>query len=183
MLSLLWLLVFFFFFQAEDGIRDWSVTGVQTCALPISPDADRERGPGGESHRDAARGLGRVRARVAGAQRAGLHAAVQYEHGGPARSYSPPAVDCDSDSMTPAAGIVAALLAFQTEGSAVAALPGTTRSAGLGGAGVALVGDARAVVANPARIPTIRHPSIARSYQASLSSTSLFAAGIAPSGG
>ena len=22
-------------FQAEDGIRDWSVTGVQTCALPI----------------------------------------------------------------------------------------------------------------------------------------------------
>src|SRR5262249_56565115 len=28
--------VFIFFFQAEDGIRDWSVTGVQTCALPIS---------------------------------------------------------------------------------------------------------------------------------------------------
>ena len=27
---------FVFFFQAEDGIRDWSVTGVQTCALPIS---------------------------------------------------------------------------------------------------------------------------------------------------
>src|SRR5260370_26065005 len=29
--------MFFFFFQAEDGIRDSSVTGVQTCALPISP--------------------------------------------------------------------------------------------------------------------------------------------------
>src|SRR5437879_9480446 len=29
-------IVFFFFFQAEDGIRDTSVTGVQTCALPIS---------------------------------------------------------------------------------------------------------------------------------------------------
>src|SRR5260370_31096087 len=29
-------LSFFFFFQAEDGIRDSSVTGVQTCALPIS---------------------------------------------------------------------------------------------------------------------------------------------------
>ena len=28
--------VFFFFFQAEDGIRDRLVTGVQTCALPIS---------------------------------------------------------------------------------------------------------------------------------------------------
>src|SRR3989475_4644725 len=33
-------LLFFllFFFQAEDGIRDLTVTGVQTCALPISPD-------------------------------------------------------------------------------------------------------------------------------------------------
>ena len=31
-------LFFFFFFQAEDGIRDTSVTGVQTCALPISPE-------------------------------------------------------------------------------------------------------------------------------------------------
>src|SRR5205807_3798118 len=30
------LLRFFFFFQAEDGIRDYKVTGVQTCALPIS---------------------------------------------------------------------------------------------------------------------------------------------------
>src|SRR5438034_5824069 len=29
--------VLFFFFQAEDGIRDHCVTGVQTCALPISP--------------------------------------------------------------------------------------------------------------------------------------------------
>src|SRR5690349_24849227 len=28
----------FFFFQAEDGIRDLYVTGVQTCALPISPE-------------------------------------------------------------------------------------------------------------------------------------------------
>src|SRR6266566_1489456 len=30
----------FFFFQAEDGIRDYKVTGVQTCALPISPEPD-----------------------------------------------------------------------------------------------------------------------------------------------
>src|SRR5438132_5133106 len=30
--SIVW---FFFFFQAEDGIRDHCVTGVQTCALPI----------------------------------------------------------------------------------------------------------------------------------------------------
>src|SRR2546427_452585 len=31
-----WLELLFFFFQAEDGIRDLTVTGVQTCALPIS---------------------------------------------------------------------------------------------------------------------------------------------------
>src|SRR5207237_10771043 len=31
----------YFFFQAEDGIRDSSVTGVQTCALPICPARSR----------------------------------------------------------------------------------------------------------------------------------------------
>src|SRR5688572_25830379 len=38
MLGIFWVLIslFFFFFQAEDGIRDLTVTGVQTCALPIS---------------------------------------------------------------------------------------------------------------------------------------------------
>src|SRR5256884_2251081 len=35
-LAVLRLAVGFFFFQAEDGIRDVAVTGVQTCALPIS---------------------------------------------------------------------------------------------------------------------------------------------------
>src|ERR1041385_7840917 len=30
-------MVYFLFFKAEDGIRDVAVTGVQTCALPISP--------------------------------------------------------------------------------------------------------------------------------------------------
>src|SRR5437762_8842183 len=34
----------FFFFQAEDGIRDTSVTGVQTCALPISLGEGFQRG-------------------------------------------------------------------------------------------------------------------------------------------
>src|SRR6267154_5885097 len=42
---------FFFFFQAEDGIRDGRVTGVQTCALPIS-DRDRCR----RRHRRAVEG-------------------------------------------------------------------------------------------------------------------------------
>src|SRR5256886_8835636 len=35
--------LFFFFFQAEDGIRDLTVTGVQTCALPIFGMAHRGR--------------------------------------------------------------------------------------------------------------------------------------------
>src|SRR2546429_4336705 len=35
---------YFFFFQAEDGIRDVAVTGVQTCALPIS--LKRQKRPG-----------------------------------------------------------------------------------------------------------------------------------------
>src|SRR5690606_41698430 len=34
----------FFFFQAEDGIRDFHVTGVQTCALPISAAAEMRLG-------------------------------------------------------------------------------------------------------------------------------------------
>src|SRR5690606_29819349 len=41
-------LVFIFFFQAEDGIRDFHVTGVQTCALPISLSRNR-RGPEDET--------------------------------------------------------------------------------------------------------------------------------------
>src|SRR5258706_323464 len=46
----------FFIFKAEDGIRDWSVTGVQTCALPISRAPPRPRRP---RRRDARRGRGR----------------------------------------------------------------------------------------------------------------------------
>src|SRR2546426_8014125 len=34
----------FFFFQAEDGIRDYKVTGVQTCALPIWSACERRPG-------------------------------------------------------------------------------------------------------------------------------------------
>src|SRR5699024_12806742 len=38
-----WVVLFLcFFFQAEDGIRDRNVTGVQTCALPISLPCGRE---------------------------------------------------------------------------------------------------------------------------------------------
>src|SRR5205823_10802273 len=52
----------FFFFQAEDGIRDKLVTGVQTCALPIFPvkpnastrSASRGRSPRGRRARPGA---------------------------------------------------------------------------------------------------------------------------------
>src|SRR5256885_14670638 len=55
-------MVYFFFFQAEDGIRDYKVTGVQTCALPISqPPDDGGTAQEGEHERrhDRARGAKR----------------------------------------------------------------------------------------------------------------------------
>src|SRR2546427_8155675 len=46
----------FFFFQAEDGIRDLTVTGVQTCALPILDRLESHGGqPAGWRHRGAVR--------------------------------------------------------------------------------------------------------------------------------
>src|SRR5207302_5388070 len=62
---------FFFFFQAEDGIRDFHVTGVQTCTLPIwlghsigsgSPGVRHARGHPGRRARRGLRGWLRVRA-------------------------------------------------------------------------------------------------------------------------
>src|SRR2546429_1500140 len=57
-------MLFFFFFQAEDGIRDVAVTGVQTCALPISHGFRVRRfqcrhPEGGAGHCAAAAGLER----------------------------------------------------------------------------------------------------------------------------
>src|SRR2546430_12624941 len=49
--------VLFFFFQAEDGIRDLTVTGVQTCALPIFR-RPRGRAQQGPDHARASRGAG-----------------------------------------------------------------------------------------------------------------------------
>src|SRR5205807_4652183 len=50
------------FFQAEDGIRDYKVTGVQTCALPISPcewsSAASSPARGGRSCRSSGRARG-----------------------------------------------------------------------------------------------------------------------------
>src|SRR2546430_4651929 len=68
--------LFFFFFQAEDGIRYLTVTGVQTCALPI---CDRVRALQRGGLRLECRGPGpraRVRQRSAAAGRRGRRAAV-----------------------------------------------------------------------------------------------------------
>src|SRR5438034_6485630 len=62
---LLIIYLFFFFFQAEDGIRDHCVTGVQTCALPISRQCwfyiavfnKRRRGGLGHGVREGSRGV------------------------------------------------------------------------------------------------------------------------------
>src|SRR3989442_12384795 len=67
MMISLWkaVLIVYFFFQAEDGIRDADVTGVQTCALPIylrplhqgaDPEDGRRRGSQEPAHRPANRG-------------------------------------------------------------------------------------------------------------------------------
>src|SRR5256885_5244405 len=55
-------LIFFFFFQAEDGIRDYKVTGVQTCALPIYPAGRTEPDDRGPRHHPLG-GVGRRLAR------------------------------------------------------------------------------------------------------------------------
>src|SRR5579859_399545 len=69
-------MLFFFFFQAEDGIRDLTVTGVQTCALPISLGAGRSIGgsarTGGElvdQRRDSHHQLRRERLLAGGERR------------------------------------------------------------------------------------------------------------------
>src|SRR5690606_40149030 len=63
---------FFFFFQAEDGIRDFHVTGVQTCALPIS--CAFAEGPGRERLGVAWKSAIRLRAR--GGARSAFEAAA-----------------------------------------------------------------------------------------------------------
>src|SRR5258707_9852422 len=56
LLAFLLMILFFFFFQAEDGIRDIGVTGVQTCALPISLRSAPKR----DGDRISGRDLGRM---------------------------------------------------------------------------------------------------------------------------
>src|SRR3989454_11261605 len=54
----------FFFFQAEDGIRDYKVTGVQTCALPIYPNVREDSRPIGVEQRQSLPRFNRPEVRV-----------------------------------------------------------------------------------------------------------------------
>src|SRR5256886_11367100 len=64
-------LLLFFFFQAEDGIRNLTVTGVQTCALPISASLSDDPVPEGPARgsEDAAGRAGSAGPRLQGAPR------------------------------------------------------------------------------------------------------------------
>jgi len=66
-----------------------------------------------------------------------------------------------------------------TEGSLVVGLPASTRSAALGGAGVALVGDAGAIFSNPAGIATVRHLAVEAGYQRYLMGSTVSSAALA----
>src|SRR5205085_3135914 len=79
----------YFFFQAEDGIRDLTVTGVQTCALPIwSPWSCPRRGREGALHARARRKQVGCTAHAGTAQRRG---GCLRERPCPCRSRLPPA--------------------------------------------------------------------------------------------
>src|SRR5256886_5374229 len=79
--------VFFFFFQAEDGIRDLTVTGVQTCALPI---LDAHEAHGGAAGFARAAGEGRdgatcrrsARQEILGAVAPGVRESLKARGGG-----------------------------------------------------------------------------------------------------
>src|SRR5437667_8183953 len=71
------LLLIFFFFQAEDGIRDRDVTGVQTCALPILQGPLRNRELMGERRQRGGRA-------AAGRGRRAVATGGQKGHGGEA---------------------------------------------------------------------------------------------------
>src|SRR2546425_2033742 len=76
-------LLFFFFFQAEDGIRDKLVTGVQTCALPIYGDGNaRRESHGGWLGQSLLQPRSRARPPRYAVSRGGFRAAVAAHSGG-----------------------------------------------------------------------------------------------------
>src|SRR6185369_5877276 len=88
-------ILFFFFFQAEDGIRDSSVTGVQTCALPICPSGDSS-GQGGAADPEAR----------PGPRHRGGEEALSRDRGKPDRRSDPPRCAVLRSADLPALGRV-----------------------------------------------------------------------------
>src|SRR2546426_12584618 len=82
-----------FFFQAEDGIRDYKVTGVQTCALPILNVGDRDVNRGVRLSHRRSRHVGLVaRAQQVGTREVGKRPACHLPEGLPLQDHSPSAV-------------------------------------------------------------------------------------------
>src|SRR2546426_6075224 len=79
----------FFFFQAEDGIRDYKVTGVQTCALPISGPSPGTH-PQGAQDRAAPRDHPDRHARAGQPTRADHAGALRDDQAVPPALYEPP---------------------------------------------------------------------------------------------
>ena len=69
-------------------------------------------------------------------------------------------------------------LAAQSAGS-LGVLPGSTRAAGMGGAGAAIVGDAGAIFANPAALATVHHLAVEGSYESFPSGATLSTGAVA----
>src|SRR5438093_11498993 len=98
-----------FFFQAEDSIRDWSVTGVQTCALPISLLLPSAGAPGravaaGAGIRDADRGAGEVRAFAAPGGTRGRGRSEERRVGKECRTRWTPPPSTESQAVTTGTG-------------------------------------------------------------------------------
>ncbi len=75
--------------------------------------------------------------------------------------------------------LAASPAAAQGEGSVLGLMPASTRAVALGGAGVALVGDAAALFANPAGLATVRRVALETSYERYLAGTALSVAAMA----
>src|SRR5688500_19402351 len=76
----------FFFFQAEDGIRDYKGTGVQTCALPILPPGPCSRAPVPSAGRAPTAAVERAGRRAPGVdERAGPGSRAPFDAGGASR--------------------------------------------------------------------------------------------------
>src|SRR2546426_6018421 len=100
---------FFFFFQAEDGIRDYKVTGVQTCALPISlrrlDPTDRGVGGGSGKVPGAVGGIFAHQDLPAGGRTTRLHTEGEWETEAVGNPDGTRPGSADGDPVDPGAGL------------------------------------------------------------------------------